>query len=223
MHVAATFCLLSFFAACGGKVVFDEDGYSGDGGTGARGAGAAGTGAMGTGASGADANCVPLTDTTPDGLVDLEGPAPLATAEAYPLLRAVHANKPEGERFDIEVEGTVVAVEAVLFADDDEGDVVADVYYLCSGARQIAASARVPKVELPDYDGIHSELWTTSFEFDTPLPIVPGTTFDVLFRPEGVSVVAAVRADVYADGEMVGLGADDLSTLGDFAVQLVVD
>jgi len=151
------------------------------------------------------------------------GPAPLATAEAYPLLRALHAGQAEGERFDIQVEGTVVAVEAVLFADDDDGDIIADVYYLCSGTRQIAASARVPKAELPDYDGIHSDIWTTRFEFDTPLPVLPGTTFDVLFRPEGVSAVAAVRTDVYADGEMVSLGADDVSTLGDFAVQLVVD
>jgi len=206
--------------ACGGKAVVDPLGETASGGTGGSPSTSSGTGGGGTDLD--PPTCIPTVDTPLDGQTVVEGPSPLDTTPQYWLLRGLHADQPEGQRFDVQHEGHLVAAEAVLFADDWSGDIIAEAYYVCDGAQQLAGSTRVPKTAFPEYSGNASELAVTPFDFDEPLPVAPGTLIDILFHPEGVSAVSAVHHDVYPAGEMMGLGSD-LSYLGDMSVQIVVD
>ncbi len=205
MRTAIAAAVAAVLCGCGGKVVVDGGSASGGG----------------SGGGGAP-SCLADVDLPIDGAGALEGPAPLASAGQYPLLRGLHAGQPEGERYEVQTNGHLVEVDAVLFATDDAGDVIADVSLVCDGTRTAVASSRAPKSTLPDYDGIHSDLWVTRFVLDAPVPLEAGAVLDVLFHPEGADVVSGVAADVYAPGHMIGEDTD-LSGLGDFGAQLLID
>jgi hypothetical protein len=91
--------------------------------------------------------------------------------------------EPEGMRCVVESEGTLERVEAALWSNQAK-PISMDVYISCDGGMEKAASMELPGSSFPVYDGIHSDMRSTTFVLDPPLRVLSGDTVAVLFRVE---------------------------------------
>ncbi len=160
-----------------------------------------------------DAGCsCPVGSECLDGLcLDAFGPDPGYFLSDPPLMRGLHNDGGEGERFFMPFPLTIQAVKGALWA-EGSGNITLSIYRARSGdeAWELLAEKTLSFDDLPFYYGIHSEIRPVFFTLDTPVEVATGDIVEAIFMTDhssdewevGYAVSGIYMSSIFADGEM---------------------
>ncbi len=113
-------------------------------------------------------------------------------------MRANKPGRPEGERFHVDRQGHLVAVNVALWVDPLVSYVNVEVWGPRCGELERRALVVVPATAFPTYVGVGywTQVESTRIAIEPPVPIRAGETIDVVFEPaQGTCAACYVSSD----------------------------